>query len=466
MRSTFRALLALALALLGGGAFAQVSAPDSAFDRFYAQVTGVGKQTVTFGSGGQPVVGQGVPQISTSGGPVNVDRALPLRNNSGGLINASARISIPPATLAKIITRGLGAVSVLGAGVALYDLAQELGFLVQKDGAAVVVQKPPAESCVTGPCYEYRSTNWVDTGWLKPSAFDSAMRSQFVANSSPRNVTSSGVSGSVWAVSYVLTAECCGGVPAGTSGSATYNIQSREISPYSGTPTPSSMTELESAIASKSGWPSNSKVSQAVADATALVPAGPFQATPQVTGPATSQGETKTVVNVDNSTTTTTTQHQHTYTGNTINTTTTTVTSTCTGGSCNTTTETETPKLDEQPFAMPCGVSGTPPCAVKVDETGVPNATDVNADRLRDLEEQNADWIEGLVAANPFPDINWAFELPTACGVIPTPAFAPAVDGIDVCQFQPMFHELMTVVWMLGGLFGAISLFMRNALTT
>jgi hypothetical protein len=456
----FRILAALALTLAGGGVFAQVSAPDSAFDRFYAQVTGVGKQTVTFGSGGQPVVGQGVPQISTVGGPVNVDRALPLRNNSGGLINASARISIPPATLAKIITRGLGAVSVLGAGVALYDLAQELGFLVQKDGANVVVAKPPTDSCVNGPCYEYRSTNWADSGWLKPSGIDAYMRSAFIANTSPRTINSTSISGNQWSVNHTLTEPCCGGVPAGYTSTSNYTLQVREVAPYSGTPTPSSMSELESAIASKSGWPSNSKVSQAVADATALVPAGPFPATPQVTGPATSDGQTKTVVNVDNSTTTTTTQHHHTYTGDTINTTTTTTTSTCTGGSCNTTTETETPKLDEQPFAMPCGIAGTPPCAVKVDDSGMPpdggNALKQETD---DVDPQKTSILDklGEIEEWDLGEWSWTFQLPTGC--TPLPMFL----GVEInpCQWQEEIHDVMTVVWLLTGITGCFVIFSR-----
>lgn len=456
MRSIFRAVLASALALAGGGAFAQVSAADSAFDRFYANVTGVGKQTVNFGSGGQVVVGQGVPQISTSGGPVNVDRSIPLRNNSGGVITANARVSIPPGVLAKILQAGAKYSTLLAVGAALYDVfTSDLGLAVE-NGKILSVPAPP------GGYYDNQeySTNtgagpWYPD-WATPCAQAKPSYALAVVEGWPQ---------------YSNLYHCQYTVPSPPYAPGTiHSVQiyrRTQVSP----PPPivgQEVTDQQLAdlIAQKSGWPASSRVAQAVADVTAREPAPSFPATPTVTGPATSPGETKTKANPDGSTTTTTTTHNHTYSGPTVNTTTTTVTSTCNGGSCNTTTETETPKLDEQPFAMPCGVAGTPPCAVKVDETGVPNATNVNADRLRDLEEQNADWIEGLVAANPFPDINWAFELPTACGVIPTPAFAPAVDGIDVCQFQPMFHELMTVVWMLGGLFGAISLFMRNALTT
>lgn len=442
MRSIFRAVLALALALAGGGAFAQVSASDSGFDRFYAQVTGVGKQTISYGSGGQVVVSQGVPQISSSGGPVHVDRSVPLLNNSGGRLETNARIAIPPAVLGKIVRRGLELVPLLGIGVALYDVAKEVGFDVSASPAGPVVTKPL-------PGFDGKEWRWEGDPTFRITKQAACDVLAGVLGEATKPIQSGGI----W---YCIRSNNTGGL---------YRLYDR-VAQTTPQPLPSTLSELEAAIASQSGWPSTSKISQAVADATALQPAPAIQAVPQVTGPATSPGETKTKVNPDGSTTTTTTTHNHTYTGPTVNTTTTTVTSTCNGGSCNTTTETETPKLDEQPFSMPCGVPGTPPCAVKVDETGVPDATNVNADRLRDLEEQNADWIEGLVAANPFPDINWAFELPTACGVIPTPAFAPAVDGIDVCQFQPMFHELMTVVWMLGGLFGAISLFMRNALTT
>lgn len=468
-----RVVVCCVLTLAGGGAFAQVNATDSAFQRFYSQVTGVGKQTIGFGSGGQLVVGQGVPQISTAGGPVLVDRSLPLVNNSGGQISANARVSVPPAVLGRILVRGMGAVSVLGAGIALYDVAQELGFLVSKDGAgSLVVGAVQPGACVTpGGCTGYRWDSGT-FGSVGPSTnpSGSAICSGFVGRTAshtyfgaPHTYTvtaASSPTGVDCSLTYVSTAgSCCGGfAPAGrVSVPMAYNPDAT---------TPSTPLALEDAIAAKSVWPSGSRVSQAVADATALQPADPFTATPQVTGPASSTGTTSTTANPDGSTTTTTTTHNHTYTGPTINTTTQTITSTCTGGSCNTTTTTETPKLDEQPFTMPCGVPGTPACAVSVDETGMPTADELGTDGPKDAEEEYETWIQGIAAANPFPDINWAFELPTACGVIPTPGFAPFIESIDVCQWQPMFHELMTVVWMLGGLFGAISLFMRNSLAT
>lgn len=453
MRKTY--VLALVAALFSGTVFAQVSASDAAFDRFYAQVTGVGKQTVSYGSGGQLVVGQGVPQISSSGGPVNVERSIPIRNNSGGQIAANARVAIPPVALGKIIRAGVVLSPYLVAGVALYDLAKEIGFQVEKSGAEVTVYKPDPGVCTVSPCFSYTVTAGSVYG-LGGSA--SAACNDWIAKAIAKD-------GNARSLIEVTETTCRWTGPA-WGAAYTIPISKASVPPDTGPPPLSSLSELEAAIASNSGWPSTSKISQAVADATALQPAPAIQAVPQVTGPATSPGESKTKVNPDGSTTTTTTTHNHTYTGPTVNTTTMTVTSTCNGGSCNTTSETETPKIDDQPFAMPCGVPGTPPCAVTVDETGMKTPDQIRNDQADNTLDQWDSFVTDIIAALPaFPTINWAFSLPTACGVIPLPAFSPMIESIDVCQFQPMFHELMTVVWTLGGLFGAISLFMRSSLS-
>lgn len=467
MKTISRFLLACALTLSGGGAFAQVAAADSSFQKFFVSVTGVGRQTVGFGSGGQPIVTQGVPQLSTAGGPVLVDRGVTLANNSGGQLTANARVSIPPAVLGQIIRRGLLGASVLGTGVALYDLARELGYTPTRaaDGSVTVVRADPTR-CLSN-CFSYAGLSgtspMVDRPYL-PSLQEAGnwyigRRLSPGNNCTGNNITSFTPTGPT---SGFVT--CAGASPGFTTNTVNFATQAR--APDAPNNLPSSLAELEAAIASQSGWPSSSRVSRAVADATANQPAPSFPATPTVTGPATSPGNTTSRTNPDGSTTTITQTYNHTYSGPNINTTTTTVTSTCTGGSCNTTTQTETPTVDPQPFEMPCGLAGQAPCAVKVDETGMPTADDVATDGPELAEKEYETWIEGLAAANPFPEINWAFALPTACGVIPTPVFSPWIESIDVCQFQPMFHELMTVVWMLGGLFGAISLFMRNSLAT
>lgn len=107
-----------------------------------------------------------------------------------------------------------------------------------------------------------------------------------------------------------------------------------------------------------------------------------------------------------------------------------------------------------------CGLPGTPPC--KIDETGTPQAPATTPGA--DAEGAGAGlrgFVDGITGTS-FPAFQWSFALPTTCGVIQVPAFAPYLSTIDVCQFQPLFHDIMTVVWVLGGLFGAIGLFWRE----
>jgi hypothetical protein len=112
-----------------------------------------------------------------------------------------------------------------------------------------------------------------------------------------------------------------------------------------------------------------------------------------------------------------------------------------------------------------CGLPGKPAC--RMDETGTPDVPEnTNQQKVDSATQAIKDFIANPTSAVPeFPQLNWSFQLPTGCTAISTPAFAEVgLTEIDICQFQPVFHDLMSVVWVLGGLFGAISLFVRNAL--
>lgn len=182
----------------------------------------------------------------------------------------------------------------------------------------------------------------------------------------------------------------------------------------------------------------------------------------EVSGPISSPGNPQTTTTEGPSgttTVTTNTVNNYTYQGDTVTWNITEITSTNTGGQTTTTT------TDGKEITV-CGLPGKPAC--KLDETGTPDPT--LSDPAKDVQGAMTDIVK--IVQNPtsvfpsFPSINWAFALPTGCGVIPLPAFAPFLTGIDICQFQPMFHEIMGLVWMLGGLFGAISLFWRDNLAT
>ncbi|EKD78668.1 MAG: hypothetical protein ACD_41C00301G0003 [uncultured bacterium] len=120
------------------------------------------------------------------------------------------------------------------------------------------------------------------------------------------------------------------------------------------------------------------------------------------------------------------------------------------------------PESDVPKEFKTCGLPGEPAC--KIDETGTPEAkTDTGEADAKKALKPLEDFAANPSAVLPtLPTINWAFTLPSGCAPIALPAFDPWLQEIDVCSFQPMFHDLMTVIWVMGGLFGAIGTFWRN----
>lgn len=200
----------------------------------------------------------------------------------------------------------------------------------------------------------------------------------------------------------------------------------------------------------------------------------------QVTGPAQVQGPTTTTTEIkpnpetgqnDTVETRTSTQYQLSYSDNRITfkptTTQTTyvngrVVSTRTVPTPNTETKPQNPEKPQEIKVETCGLPGKPAC--KIDETGTPEKhqdthkedVDASLSRVLDLANNPKDFWPEL------PSINWAFKLPTGCTAIQTPAFAPFLSEIDVCKFRPIFHDIMSVVWIIGGIFGSIGLFWRS----
>ena len=173
---------------------------------------------------------------------------------------------------------------------------------------------------------------------------------------------------------------------------------------------------------------------------------GPSSVTGQPTTTQTPQG-----------TTTSTPEYTIIYNGPTI-TWNTTITTINPDGS--TTTTTNAPPTQE---IITCGLPNTPPC--KIDETGTPSGEDKNPEGevdglladIKAIAQGTYDWPD-------MPTISWSFHLPSTCGVISIPQFAPFMTEVNICPFQDIFHEIMGVVWILGGLLGAISMFWRDQL--
>ena len=109
---------------------------------------------------------------------------------------------------------------------------------------------------------------------------------------------------------------------------------------------------------------------------------------------------------------------------------------------------------------MPCGIPGTPPCKVSVDDSGMPpdggdalksesDGIDPERQSLLDKFDEISEWSLG--------DWSWTFSLPTGC--TPVDMFL----GVEVnpCLWIDEIHDLMSVVWLLAGISGLFVIFSR-----
>jgi len=90
-----------------------------------------------------------------------------------------------------------------------------------------------------------------------------------------------------------------------------------------------------------------------------------------------------------------------------------------------------------------CGLPDTPPC--RIDEGGTP--TDPPD------PPEPADLLQGAIAGLTDPqvaDTQWtfAFALPTSCSVMTIGPFYTLMVDVDLCRYQPIIHDIMTVIWV------------------
>lgn len=386
----------------------------------------------------------------------NTSDRLPTPGGASIPIGVSGTIAKPSvaAAIGRFARKGLPLVST---GFALYDLGQELGFgMDNSSGTLVVTEKPPGY-CSSSPCYEY-SLTFVNMTWHTTKQAACAQRVANLQVSAPSEAP--------WVVTNALLgngAQCEYRNKNHSYYSGAYSQRTR--TPDS-SPNPSSVEAFENAIAAKSGWPTTSALARTMVDA---IKAGetPLVEPQTVTGPATSPGPSSSTHNVTNNTTTlSAATHHHTYAGPNITTTTVTNTSTIN----NTTQEvideqetTQTPVIPEpQKLEFPCGAAGLPSCNVKVDETGVPAASSAGGSFDKGNTDMDKVKTDALAAINDakedddLPPWSWTFQFPAGCAPYPLEVFAMS---INICQFQPVIHDLMSFLWLSAGVFGLLALF-------
>jgi hypothetical protein len=105
-----------------------------------------------------------------------------------------------------------------------------------------------------------------------------------------------------------------------------------------------------------------------------------------------------------------------------------------------------------------CGLPDTPAC--KIDEGGTPPPDDP-------FEPNPSSWfdpIRGVFDNPPVADTSWtwSFTLPTGCTAMEVGPFMGHTVNVDPCQWQPMIHDLMAVIWLVTGVWICIGMVGRT----
>lgn len=279
-------VLTLGMVLTLNQAQAAVAAPSSAFDDFMRTVTGPGKQTISFGSNGTPVVAPGVPSLSSSGGPLQMSRTGSLPLSGGARLPVTATAKISSGAAAVLIGAGIklaGPLGVLITGYQIYEFVKELGF--QVDNGLTVTKSDPTV-CTVAPCYlkKLASANYGTYTGNTIAQAAASMQSGYNAQGLDYLIASFSVSGS--SVTFIENKRSTGAYY------TTRVITASDVptAPSSPVLLPSTLQELQDAIAAQSGWPSTSAIAQAVVDAQKLTGTKIPTDQPDITGPASVSG--------------------------------------------------------------------------------------------------------------------------------------------------------------------------------
>lgn len=259
----------------------------------------------------------------------------------GKKIPIAAKSILGNAAAGAAIIKGIARYSgPLGIGISLWDLANELDVNLTRgqDGAVSATHE-------TGEVWSGNSGGTSGGACYQVGGADAAMKCS-IANSNSTSQSNldnctGGPSGSTgWVGS-------CRYIPTGTylGGGATRNSEA--------TSTQISMPDLADLIASQSGWPSGSKMPDAIRDVAGLDVPFDVPAPTTITGPATSPGGVVTTTNNAGDVITTTTTNNHNYSGATVTNTTTAVTTNY-NNATSTTTTTTTEKEADKPAVEFC----------------------------------------------------------------------------------------------------------------
>lgn len=112
-----------------------------------------------------------------------------------------------------------------------------------------------------------------------------------------------------------------------------------------------------------------------------------------------------------------------------------------------------------------CGLPTSPPC--KIDETGTPSAAQGTAALAGAVASVATSQTGAIAVQTTAAEANgkntaWSFSFAFPTGCTPYPMFRGVV--VDMCAYQTMIHDLMTLVWWLACFFAVFSMWNRALL--
>lgn len=352
-------LLALALALPLVGALAQAVPPSSPGSVPFPVSTV--RNISTFGA--TPVSPANVGRFAFAhaiGGNVVADAATGLPISDGRTVPVTVRSTVPKANVSAALGRFLRkGLPIVGTGVALFDLAQELGYKLEVNGGETEVKlqtKPPA--------------GYDGKEWRPQSAFTTwyeTRQAACVGHAYQRSISGYPFEPTTWVCHNAFSHA----PESGTQWMQTRHKDGHSITdhildvrvdptPFVPTEEPSTPQALEDAIQAKNDWQPSSALARSLVDA---IKAGELvQSAPEsVTGPASTPGSSSTTTDAVNGTTTTTTNtFNHVYDGAKVTTTLTTTNLTINSSTGAVVSNTTTTTIPVMPETDPDDEDGTP----------------------------------------------------------------------------------------------------------
>lgn len=107
-----------------------------------------------------------------------------------------------------------------------------------------------------------------------------------------------------------------------------------------------------------------------------------------------------------------------------------------------------------------CGAPGQPPC--RIDESGTPtNGASRFGDANANVDQTRDGVLDAILQHKELtaPAWSWTFQLPTGCTPLHMEAFNLT---LDICQWQEMFHDLMSMVWAAATIWFSIAIVGRT----